>query len=457
MRQSRSALALVSVLAFVTVFGSPAWAADYWVDDDACPEAGSGTPADPFCSIQSGIDAASAGDTVQVAAGTYFENITMKSGVVIQGAGQGVSIIDGGANGTVVTAVDVDSAATLDGFTITNGGNTFVGGGMYNENSSPTVSNCTFSENSAITGVGIGGGMYNSYSSPTVTGCTFSGNQALWDGGGMWNGTSSPVVTDCEFSGNMAGDGGLGGGMYNLASSVTLTRCVFSRNSAHGGYGGALENVSSATTVRDSTFFENSAYSAAAARNRESGAILTFVNCVFYGNQAVDPNTGIDIWSDQVLTVTNSTFWTADSSIYNNSATAPTITNCIFWGGWLYTIWTVAGKPPAVVTYSVILAEGTGNIDADPKFVDRPGGDLRLRPDSPCIDAGDNSAPALPATDMDGYDRKIDDPGVVDTGHGTPPIVDMGAYEFDPLRPVFSDGFECGSCASWSSAVGEVP
>jgi len=115
-----------------------------------------------YPSIQAGIDAASSGDTVQVAPGTYHENITMKSGVVIQGAGAGDdpsihSIIDGGATGSVVTAIEVDSAAKLDGFTITNGDKAN-GGGMYNYSSSPTVTNCTFSGNSANLN---GGGMYN--------------------------------------------------------------------------------------------------------------------------------------------------------------------------------------------------------------------------------------------------------------------------------------------------------
>jgi len=78
---------------------------------------------------------------------------------------------------------------------------------------------------------------------------------------------------------------------------------------------------------------------------------------------------------------------------------------------------------------------GIGNIDADPLFVDEAKGDLHLKPFSPCIDAGNNSAPALPTTDIDGDDRKIDDSTVPDTGNGTPPIVDMGADELVPLAP----------------------
>jgi hypothetical protein len=41
------------------------------------------------------------------------------------------------------------------------------------------------------------------------------------------------------------------------------------------------------------------------------------------------------------------------------------------------------------------------------------------------------AALALPATDIDGDDRKIDDPAVADTGNGTPPIVDIGAFELN--------------------------
>ena len=45
---------------------------------------------------------------------------------------------------------------------------------------------------------------------------------------------------------------------------------------------------------------------------------------------------------------------------------------------------------------------------------------------------GDNDAPGLVGvtTDLDGHSRRIDDPNTPDGGNGTPPIVDMGAYEF---------------------------
>lgn len=64
-------------------------------------------------------------------------------------------------------------------------------------------------------------------------------------------------------------------------------------------------------------------------------------------------------------------------------------------------------------------------------LVDPTNGDLRLAPNSPCIDAGDNGGvPPGQTVDLDFNPRFIDDPGTPDTGRGTAPIVDLGCYEF---------------------------
>jgi len=145
----------------------------------------------------------------------------------------------------VVTGSGTDATAVLDGFTITAGNAnvgsypdpTSLGGGMYNDNGSPTVTNCTFSINLAYY---AGGGMYNYESSPALRNCAFIGNSATGDswGGGMCNANeSTPTLTNCTFSRNTAY---YGGGIYNdefngSGSNPTLTNCILWGNTALSG------------------------------------------------------------------------------------------------------------------------------------------------------------------------------------------------------------------------------
>jgi uncharacterized repeat protein (TIGR01451 family) len=77
-----------------------------------------------------------------------------------------------------------------------------------------------------------------------------------------------------------------------------------------------------------------------------------------------------------------------------------------------------------------------GSSEANPEFVDLAVGDFRLRATSPAIDAGNNDqVPPTTVTDLDGSARFADAPDVPDTGAGTPPIVDIGAFEFGAQPP----------------------
>ncbi len=156
-------------------------------------------PSGAYTTIQAAIAAAAtSGDEIEVAPGTYAEAINFNGKAIrlYSADGRDATTINAtGLGSSVVTCNSGEGADTmLEGFTIKGGGTVVNGGGMYNTGSSPTVKNCIFTSNIAQRG----GGMYNNSSSPTVTNCTFSNNSALiYHGGGMSNyGGSSPTVTN---------------------------------------------------------------------------------------------------------------------------------------------------------------------------------------------------------------------------------------------------------------------
>jgi predicted RNase H-like HicB family nuclease len=296
------------------------------------------------------------------------------------------------------------SSPTLTNCTFSGNSADGHGGGMWNNGSSPTLTECTFSDNLAgdgyIADYGWGGGMYNEGSSPTLTDCTFSGNTAWVDGGGMYNQDSSPTLTNCIFNNNSAGYYGSGGGMYNEGSSPTLTSCIFNNNSTGDyGSGAGMHNEGSSPTLTNCTFAGNWADWGGGMRNDYSSPTLT--NCTFAGNEALYLGGGI----------------------YNGYSSPTLLTNCILWADSPDEVEN-AGSTPSV-TYSDVQGgyTGTGNINADPLFVDPGSADLHLGPGSPCIDAGDNEAPNLPAYDFEGDLR------IVDGDRDGVAIVDMGVDE----------------------------
>jgi parallel beta-helix repeat protein/predicted outer membrane repeat protein len=384
----------------------------------------------------------------------------------------------------VVTGSGTDANAVLDGFTITAGnanGTVFPhrsGAGMCA--GSPMVLSCTFNNNSA----GTGGGMHTWEDvGSVISNCTFRRNYSTHGGGISGEELTLVVVANCTFSDNSAG---VGGGVRVSHSDVVLINCTFTGNSVSGAGGGMCTYGDSNWTLINCTFAGNSA-------TYDGGGIafMTFVdtvqtltNCVFSGNSSGDG--GGAFWTSHGYpTFTNCTF--SGNSAGDNGGVYACVyegdaifNNCIFWGN------TASGEGPQIALetgachtsvnysdvqggesdiydpYNGLVWGDANNINVDPCFVDADGADdtagteddnLRLLADSNCIDAGDNTAVPADTTDLDGdanttepvpYDldgnpRFIDDLCTADTGNGTAPVVDMGAYEF--LRSdIDSDG-----------------
>jgi hypothetical protein len=342
--------------------------------------------------IQDGVNAAQAGDTVNVAAGTYKENIAIDKSLTVNGAGSDKTIVDGSNKMASVFAIGMDEngnfvsgvTAALSGMKITKGSGTFtdnfggvgehayLGGGIYNgEGTRLTVESCYLSDNSAKNGGAIfndgtltvkdsvlsnnhavaGGGIY-SYSDGTLTlsDSTISENFASFVGGGIRNG-GTLTIEDSSILGNVAdwygggiyNDGTLtmsdttirgnnaphnGGGMYNEVGTATLENCEFYDN--HAGGGGGILNGGT-LTVSDSTFHGNTVWADGAGI--DNGGTAALENCEFYDNHAGWSSGAIN--NGNLLAVNNCYIHDNSASIYGgaidntNTISRLTVTNSI--------------------------------------------------------------------------------------------------------------------------------
>ncbi len=169
-----------------------------------------------YSTIQSAIDDAKTGDEVLVDDGIYSDiNFGGKAITVRSVNGAASTTIDGNADGSVVTFENSETpSSALTGFTITNGQATNGGGIFCDKSSSPTITSCIISGNSATS---LGGGIYcQDNSHPTITNCIISNNTSSSEGGGIYCSVSDPIITNCTITGNSAS---LGGGIYYAKNS----------------------------------------------------------------------------------------------------------------------------------------------------------------------------------------------------------------------------------------------
>lgn len=407
----------------------------------------------------------------------------------------GFSITAGRANGGSADnngggIYNVAGDAALANLRIIGNAATGNGGGMhcegiYGNGAAPTLTSVTFEHNAAANGAGINS---NYYSSPLLTDVAFIRNVAVDEGGGMRNGSdSNPQLTDVLFIENTAGGGG---GFFNgWLGKPTLTRVTFERNAATGHGGGLYSyNDGSHPTIVGSSFISNTAVGKGGGLFMYYHAYVSLEDTVFAGNSAANGGgmAGVDIIYDPGSKLVNVVFYSNTATnnggaihnyrnlmylynvtLYGNTAAnkggamyndiiPPALANVISWGNSAASGAEISNDPSNSVpgiSFSDIEGSGGsgsgwdtalgtdsgGNIDADPLFVSPATGNLRLQFTSPAIDAGKNSAvPPAITTDLDGNPRFMDVPYVTDTGSGTPPIVDMGAYEAPNYAPSFT-------------------
>lgn len=411
-------------------------AATRYVDSTLATGANNGTSwADAYqgpTGLVTALTASVNGDQIWVKAGTYKPTLTatrtlsfnLKSGVAVYGGFDGTETLlderdvatnvttltgDLGGNDPVITdnsyhvvrGSSANATAILDGFTI-KGGN---------------ANGATASDDDK------GGGllMINS-SNATIRNCIVTGNRCTFGGGAGYIRQSSPAFRDVRFENNIGGAFGGAFDMFNT-SSPSFDRCIVRGNSA--ARAGGLEIFGNCNpTIRNTLITNNTATGSGGG-----GGIF-----IASGSSPVIRNS----------TIVFNKATTLVGGILNNASTA-NFGNCIIYGNSGPGGVVNAGQQitnqsggTTTVTYSALqfAYAGAGNVVGDPLFVDVAGGDFHLQPTSPAIDAGNNSlVPAGVVLDLDSAPRFVDAPAVVDSGVGTPPLVDRGAYEFQPPAP----------------------
>lgn len=363
----KSVLFLWSVAVCVCFSSFPAYAAVMYVDDAATGISTGASWQDAFTDLQDALGAAGAGDEIWVAAGTYCpgsdtgDSFRLLSGVAVYGGFAGSE--------TVRRQRDtVRNETILSGYLL----------GMNRCQRVVEALGCdaTALLDGCIITTGYCG-IYISDASPVIRNCIIRSHysQGIYCGG-----ASAPQITGCVVRENYQGIRCAG------TSTPVIAGCTISSN--FDTYGSGLYGIGCSDTAAPAIVS-----SIIAANDSGLGCLdsasLSVVNCTIVANR----NYGV-----------------------GGSVTAQTaITSSIIWNN---TRGAVSSLLSASITYSAVSGgyPGSGNIVADPRFIDAGADNYRLQPDSPCIDRG-NPAPLPVSTDKDGNSRVVNGQ------------VDMGAYE----------------------------
>jgi hypothetical protein len=296
------------------------------------------------------------------------------------------TVLDGGGINRVLQLINDQNGGSiiLEGFSVQNGAAPHNGGGIRVMSSGGKLGEITLRSN------------------------IITGNTAAKSGGGVWvwskgDDDARVDLTNNIIRGNTANDG-VGGGIAAYASSegslgnITLINNIITGNAAMADWargGGVL--ASEYVSIYE-------------------GITVTITNNTISGNTAEDAGGGIKIktWnSNSSIDVYNNIVWgnlapKGGDMNFSSSGTYNGFSNDY---ADLYLAWTA-------------WSFSANNIDADPRFANSSIGDYHLQKDSPCIDAGTNAAPRLPASDFDG------DPRVIDGNNDSVEMVDIGADEY---------------------------
>jgi predicted outer membrane repeat protein len=327
-------------------------------------------------------------------------------------------------------AIDSEGPGTLTMTNCTLFQNSDLSGGAIFNNGFATLimDNCTLSGNSATGSSTSNGGGIDKRGVLTISNTTFTSNTAL-SGGAIYNESIGPLkgtlkISNSTFSSNTA----VSGGAMSNDGMLTMSNSTLSSNSA-SSTGGGIFNVSGTLTVSNSTFVSNSASKGGGIDN---AGTLSIDSSTFSSNSAANIGGG-GIFNEaagnltMVTSTLNHNLAPSGGGIYNSLGTV-TMGDTIIAGNF---------ASPGPDVYGTVTSNGynligdpsggsgfvaTDLLDQNPLLgsLQNNGGPtqtMALLPGSPAIDAGSNALLGKITTDQRGL------PGIV---NGT---VDIGAFE----------------------------
>jgi len=316
---ARSVPAALALPIALVVFAPAAIAADWYVDASyASCSTSTGSATQPFCRISKAILAASSGDTIHIAPGTYFHPLVVDRSLTFIGTqGAAVTIVTG-QSGHRAISIGAGLTVDLNGLSVIDGYDASCGGVSIDTGATVSLEDCVLTGNQAWDpGYGEGAALQETQATVLLQRCTFAGNTSRRNGGGMGISGGSVTILDCDFHDNIVQPFGfvnVAGGAIDIFVSATVdierttftgnealpytlnsisTRggaihgtdftavdCKFSGNDASTGFGGAIDGAR--CTLLRCEFDGNGAYAGGAIEAWD----FTATRCRFEGNQA---------------------------------------------------------------------------------------------------------------------------------------------------------------------------
>lgn len=335
--------------------------------------------------IQSGINAATDGDTVLVDKGNYDENINFNGKNIVLGShflttGDtsciSKTIIDGKNIGSVVTFENgEDSSTIICGFTLTNDPMERDGAGIYIKDSSPTLSFLIITENNSGTKLekgmiygGSGGGIYFENSHSKISNVHITKNVAM-DGGGIYAIQSDLDLYNVYVYENIVVGGGWaflanGAGIASVLSNLKISNSLITNNVGEGMivYGGGICAYSSTISLTNVTIAENNIGGSSGSSEYYCGG-------------------GIYLSGNSEIYIVNSIIWNDNPEEIYLSGNSSNVVLAAFSD-------IQGGKDSIACNDEDSVYWLDSNIAEDPLFMDAENGDFHLQVESPSIDRG---------------------------------------------------------------------